>query len=69
MNSKIAELLDVKEAELDYLLALDGNSQQRLAGDIEAAQETSREEIKQAADEAISHLPKLIQKPLRKLFP
>lgn len=66
--TQLAQKLTVPETELRYLYDMPMEMVTRLVGDVTQAQQVQHDNVQSAAHEAIGHLPKLLQKPLRKLF-
>lgn len=71
MSKPVADLgkaLGLDATETDFLDALDAGAQQQLLADIDQAREEHRRHIREALQEALNHVPRLLRGPLKKLF-
>lgn len=65
---KLAKQLGGDESQLECLTALDEAQQQTLELQLQKARAIQHEHVRNAAVDAINHLPRLLRKPLLKMF-
>lgn len=66
--STIAELLAQPVAEVSYAEQLSEAEQRQLAALIQEALDTQAEHMKVSAEQAASHLPRLLRGPFKRMF-
>ncbi|MFT5064260.1 MAG: hypothetical protein ACI91G_001635 [Gammaproteobacteria bacterium] len=67
-NPDLAVALGCSEADSDYLSVLSPEQQGQLTEQLKHARRAQRAHVRGAALDAINHLPRLLRKPLLKLF-
>lgn len=68
LNPELVKVLQCSDSDLDYLSELEPAQQQMLLEQLEHARARQHEHVRQAGIDAVNHLPRLLRKPLLKLF-
>lgn len=68
LNPLLSSTLRCGEDELEYLQTLSDEQQQLLVNQLKNARVIQHDHVKNAAIDAINHLPRLLSKPLLKMF-
>lgn len=64
----IAKILKKTEADCAYLEPLSGDEQEQLASQLRAARKAQHEHMVDATKAAVNQLPRLMRKPVMKMF-
>ncbi len=65
---EIAEALGTSPDQVVFLEVLDDEARRRLLGDLEDARAAHAAHIESSMRRAFNHVPRLLRRPLRKLF-
>lgn len=68
ISSRLSAAMRSTEANLDYLAPLTAEQQDKLVEQLKEARRTQHAHVRAAAVDAINHLPRLLRKPLLKMF-
>lgn len=70
MNRKaaLAEKLRVSEADLEFLGALEEAELELILHGLDAAHQRQKEQINQAIEGSLEHIPRLLHKPIRRIL-
>lgn len=68
LNPDLPKSLNRPASDLEFLSGLDAAGQEQLLADIDTARGLHRDHIRQALEDALNHVPRLIRGPLRKIF-
>jgi hypothetical protein len=68
ISSRLAAAMRSSEENLDYLAALSAEQQDQLVEQLDHARSAQHAHVRGAAVDAINHLPRILRKPLLKMF-
>ena len=68
VDPALSKALGLKASETEFLSALNSAAQQQLITDIASARKAHSQHIREALEEALNHIPRLIRGPIKKLF-